>query len=113
MVRFKIDVIKALKDAGYTSYQVKQNNYIGGMAFSRMRNGSIDISMETLNRICNLTGLQPGDILEWIPTEEESERAAEHHIIYLSIIFKNLRKNSPSLVWGMNCDYVSMLQIRR
>lgn len=77
MFRFKVDIAKVLKDAGYTSYQAKKNWYIDTNSWTKMSKGNADVSLEIIGRVCNLTGLQPGDILEWVPTEEELERAAE------------------------------------
>lgn len=77
MIRFKIDVAAALKAAGYTSYQAKKNAYLNPATYNNICKGDASISAETIGKICNLTGLQPGDFLEWIHTEEELERAAK------------------------------------
>ena len=75
MFRFKIDVLAALKDAGYTSYQVKSNSYIGSDVFRKIRKGQADFHLSTLNKICNLLEMQPGDVIEWVQDEDEMQAA--------------------------------------
>ena len=54
MIQYKINIIDALKNAGFSSYKIRQNELV---------------SWENINTICSLLNCQPGDILEHIPDE--------------------------------------------
>lgn len=66
MLQYKIDVLEALKNKGYTSYRIRNEKLIGQQQLSKIRAGEI-ASKETLNTICRLLGCQPGDFLQYIP----------------------------------------------
>ena len=70
VILYKIDILQALKDAGYSSYRIKNENLFGHATLTNIRAGK-PINFDNLNRICKLTGLQPGDILQYIPDENE------------------------------------------
>lgn len=65
MLRYKIDVIEALKTRGYTSYVIRRDKLIGQAQLQKIRQGEI-ASKETLNTLCKLLECQPGDILEYV-----------------------------------------------
>ncbi len=69
--------IERLKEAGYTSYKLKQmGNPISMGAMTRLRHGE-GISWKTLETICALCGCQPGDLIEYVPEEEGKENNGE------------------------------------
>lgn len=59
---YKIDVINALKEKGYTTYRIRQEKIIGEGQMTKLRKGEI-AGKETLNKLCAILDLQPGDIL--------------------------------------------------
>lgn len=63
---YKTDVIAALKEAGYTSYKIRQEGIINQAALQKLRDGKM-IAWEQLNTICNLLRCQPGDLIEHVP----------------------------------------------
>lgn len=65
MLKYKIDILEALKENGYTSYKIRKDKLIGEAQLTKIRNGEI-ASKETLNTICKLLNCQPGDILECV-----------------------------------------------
>lgn len=67
-IRYKLDVIAALKEAGYTSYKIRKEQLINQTALQKIREGKM-IAWEQLNTICNLLHCQPGDLIEHIPEE--------------------------------------------
>lgn len=69
MIEYSIDIIEALKNAGYTQYKIRQDKLIGQQQLTKIRNGEI-ASKETLNTICKLLNMQPGDFLRYVPDEE-------------------------------------------
>ena len=73
MLIYKIDVLKVLKDAGYSSYVLigKGSNgkiILGSTQVQKLRDGQM-IGINALEKICDLTGLQPGDLIESVPED--------------------------------------------
>lgn len=73
MIKYKIDVIQALKKAGFTNKRIREENLLSQITLTRIRRGG-DVNTETINRICIMLRCQPGDILEVVPTDEEKIR---------------------------------------
>ena len=69
MLRYKVDILKELKEKDYTSYRLRKDKLIGESQIQKIRKGEI-ASKETLNTICKLFQCQPGDILEYIEDEQ-------------------------------------------
>lgn len=69
MLKYKINVLEELKEKGYTTYKLRKDKLIGEAQIQKIREGEI-VSKETLNTICKLLKYQPGDILEYIESEE-------------------------------------------
>lgn len=70
MVRYKIDVMDALQKRGYTSGKIQKERLLPAQTVQNIKAGK-SITLETLNKICIMLKLQPGDIIEVIPTDEE------------------------------------------
>ncbi len=68
-IRLKIDILGALKEAGYTSYKLRQEKLLGERAIQKLRNGELP-SWNELNTICRLIGKQVGELVEYVPDEE-------------------------------------------
>ena len=69
MLRYKVDILKKLKEKDYTSYRLRKDKLIGESQIQKIRKGEI-ASKETLNTICKLLQCQPGDILEYVEDEQ-------------------------------------------
>ena len=67
MVRYKIDVLAALADAGYSSYRLRKDKLMGERTIQQLRTNVL-VSWATIDIICRLLCCQPGDLLEY--TEE-------------------------------------------
>lgn len=76
MIRYKIDIPSALKDAGYSQYRIRNERIIPMQTFNNILHGKM-INMITLNKICSLLDLQPGDIIEWVPDEDRMQESQE------------------------------------
>ncbi len=66
--KYKIDVLAALREAGYTSYRIRQEGIINQAALQKLREGKM-IAWEQLNTICNLLKCQLSDLIEHVPEE--------------------------------------------
>ena len=70
MIRFKVDIIKELKEAGYNSTRMRREKIMSQGSMTDMRKG-ICPGMKTLNTICKILGTQPGVLIEYVPDEDE------------------------------------------
>lgn len=68
-LRFKIDVLQALKDKGYTSYSFRQNKLLGESTLTKLRKGE-GVSWDSIETICKLLECQPSDFLIYSDDEE-------------------------------------------
>lgn len=68
MLAYKIDLVKALEDAGYSTYRIRQEKIMGQVMLRNMRNGKM-IGMLALDKVCEILGKQPGDIIEYRKNE--------------------------------------------
>ena len=63
-ISYKIDVISALKTAGYSTYRIRKEKLFGEATLQKFRNGEL-VSWENISTLCNLLNCQPGDIMEY------------------------------------------------
>lgn len=68
-IRFKLDVLSALKECGYTTYRIRKEKLLPESTVQHLREGT-GINFDSLAVICHLLGKQPGDILEYVPDGE-------------------------------------------
>jgi len=69
MLRYKMNILQRLKEAGYSTYRVREEKVLSESTMQRFRTGSTAISVESLGILCNILQCQPGDILEWVPED--------------------------------------------
>lgn len=63
-LRYKIDVLEALKDAGYSSTRLRKEKLMGESYMTQLRRGEM-VSWKTIETICRLLNCQPGDLIEY------------------------------------------------
>ena len=70
-IKYKIDVLAALKEAGYSTTRIRKENLIGQSYLQQLRHGEL-VSWKTIETLCRLLNCQPGDIVEYQaePNEE-------------------------------------------
>ncbi|GKH49073.1 hypothetical protein CE91St46_01840 [Eubacteriales bacterium] len=69
-IRYKLDVLAALREAGYSQNKIRDEKLIGQATLTQLRHGEL-VSWKTINTICRLLCCQPGDILEYAPNVED------------------------------------------
>lgn len=67
MIRYKINILEALKAAGYTTYRLQKEKLLSASTVQKLRNGDTTLTIENLNAICDMLKCQPGELLEWYP----------------------------------------------
>lgn len=75
MIRYKIDVIEALKEKGLTSYKIRKEKLLHEMTVQALRDKKL-VSWGKLDDVCRLLDCQPGDILERVPDPAEDPAGA-------------------------------------
>lgn len=70
-IKYKIDVLAALKEAGYSSTRIRNEKIMGQATLTQIRRGEL-VSWANISRICSLLGCQPGDLMEYVPDEPDN-----------------------------------------
>lgn len=65
MLVYKIDVIETLKESGYNSTRILKENILSQSAMQKIRNNEM-IGIKTLEQLCKLLDMQPGNIIKYI-----------------------------------------------
>ena len=63
-IKYKIDVLAALKEKGYSSARIRKERLMGQATLTQLRHGEL-VSWANIDKICSLLQCQPGDILEY------------------------------------------------
>lgn len=64
-IRYKIDVLAALKGAGYNTTRLRREKLLSESTIQALRGGKM-VSLENVSRICSMLQCQPGDLLEYV-----------------------------------------------
>lgn len=68
--RYKTDMLQLLKSKGYNTGVIRKEKIMGEAMLQKLRKGQM-VSWSTLDTVCKLLDCQPGDLLEYVPDEEE------------------------------------------
>lgn len=60
---YKIDVLAALRSAGFSSYRLRKDSILSESTIQKLRCGE-GVGWSTLEILCNLLSCQPVDIIE-------------------------------------------------
>ena len=61
-MKYKVDVIAMLKEAGYNTSTIRKEKIMGEAMLQKIRSGQM-VSWATLETICDLLECQPGDLI--------------------------------------------------
>ena len=64
-----LDVLSKLKQAGYSSYRLRKEKIMGESKMQNIRDNKV--SAETVDQLCQLLQCQPGDILKYVPDNQQ------------------------------------------
>ena len=62
---FKINVINALKEKGYTTYTLRKEQLLSESTIQKLRNGQ-GVSWDNIETLCRLLDCQPADLMEYV-----------------------------------------------
>lgn len=63
--KYKIDIMEALKEAGYSSTRLRNEKLLGESYMTQLRRGEM-VSWKAMETICSLLKCQPGDLIEYV-----------------------------------------------
>ena len=72
-VRYKIDILDALKAKGYSTYRLRKEKLIGEATLTKIRADEL-VSWENIAKICELLECDIGDILTFQKSVKDSEQ---------------------------------------
>jgi len=64
-IKYKTDILKKLKEAGYSTYRIRNDKLFGEATVQKLRDGEL-VSWENISTVCKLLDCQPGDLVEYI-----------------------------------------------
>ena len=62
---YKIDVLQALKDKGYTTYKLRKESSLSESTLQKLRNNE-GVAWKNLETLCELLECQPADLIEYV-----------------------------------------------
>lgn len=68
-IKYKIDIIAALKEAGYNTSTLRKDKLLSEGVIQALRESKY-ISLQNVSKICELLNCQPGDLLEYVKEEQ-------------------------------------------
>ena len=68
MFKYKIDVLAELKSRGYNPARLRKEKLLGENSIQSIRDDKV-IGINSLDKLCKLLNMQPGDIIEWVDDE--------------------------------------------
>ncbi|MBP3667431.1 MAG: helix-turn-helix domain-containing protein [Clostridia bacterium] len=71
-IQYKIDILKELREKGYTQFRIRQEKLIGQSYLQQIRKGEI-VSKNCLETLCELLECQPGDLLEYVSDKKQNK----------------------------------------
>lgn len=64
MIKYKIDILKELKDKGYTTYVLRKNKYLSESTLANIREGK-PVTMGALDAICVMLRKRPEEVIDF------------------------------------------------
>ena len=68
--KYKIDVVQALSDKGFTSYKIKQGGLLSQGTLKKLKEGG-NVTLETLDAVCCMLRCDIEDIIEIKPNNAD------------------------------------------
>ena len=64
-LRYKVDVMAALKEAGYNTNRIRKDKIMGEAMLQKIRQGQM-VSWATLETLCELLNCDVGDLITYV-----------------------------------------------
>ena len=70
MLKYKIDVLESLKEAGYTTTRLRNEKLLGENAIQYIREGK-PVGAKALDNLFRLLDMLPGNIIKYVEDDEQ------------------------------------------
>lgn len=74
MLKFKFNVGDALERIGMNQYQAKKTGILSQDTLKKIKKEDMNLSLETINRLCIILDTDPKSLLEYVENEEETAK---------------------------------------
>lgn len=74
MIQYKLDILQALKEKGFTSYRLRNDKLLNESTMTKLRNKDTSITLQTLDIICKLLNCQPSDIIGYSDIDNQEDQ---------------------------------------
>ena len=64
-LKYKIDLLQALKDRGFTTYKLRNEKLLSESTLQKLRTNK-GIAWENIETLCKLLECQPADLIEYV-----------------------------------------------
>lgn len=68
------NIIERLKEKGYNTNQIRMNKLLSESTMQALREGR-PVSLGNIGKLCGLLDCQPGDLLEYIPDDDQEQKS--------------------------------------
>ena len=68
-LRYRIDILSALKNKGYSTTRIREEKLIGQSYLQQLRHGEL-LSWKTIDTLCRLLECNVGDIVEYVDEQK-------------------------------------------
>ena len=65
MIKYKINIIEALKQKGFTTYKIRKENLLSQSTITKLNNNDTTLSLVNIDTICTLLDCDISEILTW------------------------------------------------
>ena len=73
MIRYKKDLLAALKNAGYNTNRLRKERLLAEGVIQSLREGKY-IALQNIDKICCLLDCQPADLLEYVKEDSTDDK---------------------------------------
>ena len=91
-LRYRIDVLEALKEKGFTTYTLRKESKLSQSTIQKLREGK-GIAWENLENLCALLDCQPGDIIEYVKDRDDFKLLTEKEYMWAKMLEEVLKDN--------------------
>lgn len=78
MIEYRIDIMSALADKGYTTYMIRQQKIFSEATLTKFRNNDTSITLDNINRLCSLLDMPVSKIIRYVSTENDKDFKKQH-----------------------------------
>lgn len=78
MIEYKIDIMSALAEKGYTTYKIRQEKIFSEATLQKFRNNDTSITIDNINRLCCLLDMPVSKIIKYVSTDSDKEFKKQH-----------------------------------